>query len=393
MSLIASAIRASSELEYVKFFQTLIFNKNNPIYATPCLPGATVTTVVGVIHDLYFMRPESFTDPSLALQIMTAYGGSLSVTDRSLLRVLRKMDAIMNLNSMAVIVAYGFNHRAASGNHDRFIGAGLDGAGEVKFDGRMVSNSVRQLSRTILNKKSNDDELHEIYDPEFTLPAIADMVARNLVEFKQLIDNNLLGYVIVCLTLDGTSYFMAKKILVQLINDLQESKFKERDLIRSLLYKLFNLIHEIDNHSKHLLYLTSDHHDRQSLANNGNKISAVFATLLAGITTVISNPGHFLFDTAVKFVTGHAEFSIRQSQAEIPLLRELIPNTNVDEQVKHTNWMLHVLIGGLKSEPDLKLYQKNFVIEIALSVESNAFAADSTRRLVRELIEQGRTCK
>lgn len=59
---------------------------------------------------------------------------------------------------------------------------------------------------------------------------------------------------------------------------------------------------------------------------------------------ILSNVGHFLFDRVLQYVTKSPTIDT----SDIPLLRTLLPASEVDNYGKATNWMLNMLISSMK---------------------------------------------
>ncbi|KAK9322240.1 hypothetical protein V1517DRAFT_324154 [Lipomyces orientalis] len=112
-------------------------------------------------------------------------------------------------------------------------------------------------------------------------------------------------------------------------------------MIRLLLYKLH--------------YMTEDFEVSQASALGDDvvveHIPRIIAMAFSNLIPVCANPGHFLYEAAIRYITHTPVVKIHESmeRADIPLYRQLLPSSKVDLYARETNWILNVLIMALQA--------------------------------------------
>ncbi|KAK9348665.1 hypothetical protein V1522DRAFT_433719 [Lipomyces starkeyi] len=383
------------DLEYVKFLQMIADSGQTCLPDDPnTVPGSISIQRACMVHYLYFLNPKVHVDPFVATRLMMFYTGTCGPSDRLLLQVFHTMDTFMNLSAAVKIALYTFTYEPnMQMNFCTLVAEGL----EILLSGKTFGISIKHMSPESFDYAPADaksisayieycDTLcttgpYAVYDPLFMLPVLMDMASRKLVDIKVLTENHCIGYVIMCLGFRGSVYEMARRTLVPLIALFEDSRYKERDMIRLLLYNLHYMIEDLETSraSSSGDNATSDH------------IPRIIATVYANLIPVLANPGHFLYESAIRYVTEAPVMKIPSMQpVEIPLYRLLLPSSNVDTYARATNWMLNVLVMALKAKEDATVYERTYVFEIVQTLESNAYVADSTKKLVKELLDQAR---
>ncbi|KAK9377267.1 uncharacterized protein V1513DRAFT_372980 [Lipomyces chichibuensis] len=385
------------DLEYVKFLQMIADSgqtrlPDNP-NAAPCSVGIQRACMV---HYLYFLNPKVHVDPFLATRLMMLYTGTCGPSDRLLLQVFHTMDTIMNFSDAVKIALYSFTYEPDM--HMNFCTQGVEGL-KILLSGKTFGISIKHMfpesfdyapadAKSIFaymqycNTSACTTSPYAVYDPLFMLPVLMDMTSRKLVDIKVLTENHCIGYVIMCLGFGGSVYEMARRTLVQLGALFEGSRYKERDMIRLLLYNLHYMIEDLE-----ISRASSPGDD----ATSKQIFPRIIATVYASLIQVLANPGHFLYELAIRYVTEAPVMKIPSlGQVEIPLYRLLLPSSNVDTYARATNWMLNVLVMALKAKEDATAYERRYVFEIVQTLVSNAYVADSTKKLVKELLDQAR---
>ncbi|KAK9252348.1 ribosome 60S biogenesis N-terminal-domain-containing protein [Lipomyces tetrasporus] len=388
----------SDDLEYAKFLQMIVENGETCLKDYPnTVSGPINIQHACMIHYLYFLNPTAHVDSFVATRLMMLYSGTCGPSDRLLLQVFHRMDAHVSLNSAVKIALYTFVNEPNSMRVSlcKKAGEGL----EILLSGKTFGSSIKHMPVDIFDyapavgrstsaymeyceTKRFSSNPYAVYDPLFMLPAIMDMISRKLVDIKILTESHCIGYVIMCLGCGGSVYAMARRTLVQLIALYEDTRYKERDMIRLLLYNLH--------------YITEDFGVSQS-SELGDDVTVkhiprIVAMAFANLIPVFANPGHFLYEAAIRYMTQTPVVKIHESmqRVDIPLYRQLLPSGNVDLYARETNWILNVLIMALKAKEDVTVYERSFVFEVVQTVESNAYVADSTKKLVKELLDQAR---
>ncbi|KAK9367040.1 ribosome 60S biogenesis N-terminal-domain-containing protein [Lipomyces kononenkoae] len=385
------------DLEYVKFLQMIAESGQKYLSDSPTTePSSLSITRACMVHYLYFLNPQSHVDAFVATRLMMLYSGTCGPADRLLLSVFHTMDTLMNLSASVKIASYRFTYDVNM--QMTFCDQVAQGL-EFVLSGKTFGNSIKHMSNENFQYSSAHAKSvsaymdhcntakcatnpYAVYDPLFMLPVIMDIASRGLVDAKLLTENHCIGYVINCLGKGGSVCEMARRTLIQLIKLFENSRYKERDMICLLLYNLHYLVEEFE---------------KSQAASSADKatpmhIPPIIATVYANLIPVLANPGHFLYESAIRYLTEAPVPKLLEStkQLDIPLYRVLLPSGDVDGYSRATNWMLNVLVMALKSKEDAIIYERKYVFEIAQTIETNAFVADSTKKLVKELLDRAR---
>ncbi|KAK7205256.1 ribosome 60S biogenesis N-terminal-domain-containing protein [Myxozyma melibiosi] len=368
-------------LEYRKFFQMILAQHASEVGLGR--ESQLLNGIVCTLHHLYFLNPKEQSKASLtATKLIQYYSGTCKASDRLLLEVLHSLDASSNISTDLKIDTFSFSHE------DAVFYVVAPGHCELSFSPKIFRSSLRLLSGTEKDsynseklRSSNEymefasaketekvDSSHLMYDPLFVLPAVADMISRKLVDVNSLVSNHCLSYVIICLGIEGPIAAMARKILILVISLIDETNYKERDVLRTMLYSLHFAV--ADN------------------ALSPKPRFTIILTALAHLVPVLSNAGHYLFDYALQYVTKSPFIDL----SDIPLQKTLLPSADVDDYAKVTNWFLNVLTTSLRRCKDLTVYEEAFVFEIAQTITSVSTTWESTKALSSSFLDNARSC-
>ncbi|KAK9378936.1 uncharacterized protein V2V93DRAFT_327878 [Kockiozyma suomiensis] len=369
-----SSSQQPHNLEYQKFLQMLLNNDQSRSQES----GGFPYYIICAMHFLYFLDPKEQSKASMMTpKILQFYSGTYNPADRLILEIIYSLDASVNISSEMRIESYSFPQE------QKKLYNFAVGHCEMSFSSKVFRNSIKTLSNksgaysyqkfetvmeyiAVIEKFTDSQEQDLVYDPLFVLPAIADMVSRKLVSVNSMVDSHCLSYVVICLGLNARVAGMARKILNSSISLIDESHYKEKDLTRTTLYSLY--------------YATSD----PTLIKNPR--FSIILTIIANMIPILSNVGHFLFDRVLQYVTKSPTIDT----SDIPLLRTLLPASEVDNYGKATNWMLNMLISSMKRCSDLTIYEDEFIFEIVQTIQSVSTSWDSTRALSSALLSHAR---
>ncbi|KAK9453260.1 ribosome 60S biogenesis N-terminal-domain-containing protein [Dipodascopsis uninucleata] len=387
----------SSQLEYRKFLQMICYNNKIPLLYKESYSERLIFDLVCMIHRLYFLNPEANIDKQLMVRILLFQGASCSPADILLVDVLRHLEHTIGISVLGFINSYRFGQQSSSFSNPMFE---LNQNNvEACFNGRQFGISVKCISEeymlapktsfgqsskiyeTFWKATQNLENKSQLYHPLIVLPFLMDMVYNELVDVKLLVDNNCISYIIVCLSLDSGASLMARKILGPLIKMVEDSYYKERDILKLLLYKIYTSLM-----SKNEGPVIS--HDK--LIEDPTKFSHITTSFLANLVSIVTNPGHLLYDKILNYLTGSYRFDFDPSKFDTPILRSLIPSATINGATRETNWVLNIVTTGLKNKEDLLIFQRSFIFEIIQTIATGVYTAESTRKIATDLLSQAR---
>ncbi|KAK9446396.1 ribosome 60S biogenesis N-terminal-domain-containing protein [Limtongia smithiae] len=367
---------ARENLEYAKFLQMIVDHAKSPLKTLA--DDDSCNMLVCMVHYLFFLDAKSQSTKHLAEQVLRIYGGTKSGADRLLLEMLHALDAAVNVGAVMVAAEYCTFSRG-EGRRAVIHGGGSKSDGvELVLSPEVFGNSIKlgipsedDYTRVALTGTVAYEEFcgasaeTATYDPLFMLPLLTAIVVapRRLVDAKGLIENHCVGYIIACMGCSGRVGEMARAGIACIIGMLEDKEYRERELVRALLYRVY--------------YTPATRRGR-----------GIALRVYANMVPVLANAGHYLHDAVARYLTRHVDEA--GGSTEIPLERQLLQSENVDDNTRMTNWMLRVLSMALGSKEDAEVYEREFVFEVAQSLASGAYAAGSTKALVAELVDRGR---
>ncbi|GAO51516.1 hypothetical protein SAICODRAFT_22400 [Saitoella complicata NRRL Y-17804] len=212
-------------------------------------------------------------------------------------------------------------------------------------------------------EKSRQQTSEIIYDPLFMLPVIASYMrkAEQSLELRRLVESHAYGYVVAALSSSEASVrSMALHILADFDGRLDDAMIRERHQLKVLLSSLKNALPEVEDEPVQL--------------------ASVVAVFLALSVQIVANPGHFLYEKLNRFLLQRPALDLD----DIPMFYTLM--NSADNYQKEVNWLLRVLVAGLKTSKDFYLYRRRHVIELCLGLYRSSVITQVTKTRVLELL-------
>ncbi|KAK9471646.1 uncharacterized protein V1510DRAFT_186992 [Dipodascopsis tothii] len=298
-------------------------------------------------------------------RMLLAYGGSLCDADRLILRALQKSETSSDKSLLNQISLWSLaRQHTGSLFRDSFNEI------EVILTTERLQCSIKHLYASWDGDHSDIVEkcapslkhLSLIYDPEFLLPVLTNIIRNNYAEPKSLIDSGAIGYLIVCLALEPKLKGASIYALTSFLYAVESSSYRERDIVRMFLYKLLIPLCEAQNEEVRL---------------TGPVVIGIAQTL-----AVVANPAHFLYYKAVRYISSVQWIDY----SEIPVYKGIMSFEASSETDRELKWLLMIVMSGLKTRADIDLLQRFYVFENLQSLESNPFLNKSSRVLLRQLL-------
>lgn len=244
----------------------------------------------------------------------------------------------------------------------------------------MINKSIEKFQPILRNIETRDIELKKmdetVYDIEFLLLLIINNEElfrfedeQLVVNLQALISTSLLQLIICGLAFDSEQIKdICKRIISSIILSLEidiknvENKsvgkftFRERSIFKVYLG---NLLFTLEN----------------------TEVSKLFIIMLSHLVPVLSNPGHFLYEKACRYILGGSKYR----EFEIPMYKTIMTKFVKDEYsseedsdyYKESKWLLETLSKCITDSSDLKLLIRNGVIEDLLNLKNSVYNTNS----------------
>lgn len=123
--------------------------------------------------------------------------------------------------------------------------------------------------------------------------------------------------------------------------------------------------------------------DRASGEENVEDMSKLFIIMLSYLVPILSNPGHFLYEKAYRYIIGGSKYR----DFEIPMYKAIMNTFVKDEHTRggsndddadyyrQLQWLVHTLGRCVTSSEDLKMLRRNGAIEQLLNLTASPFVS------------------
>jgi hypothetical protein len=226
-------------------------------------------------------------------------------------------------------------------------------------------------------KRKKDPRL-AYYDPQFFLPLMYLILkhSSDALDFRQLIEVNLIGLAIITLTSADSTMRQIASLILQLAYEFVERSrhLKEKPQLLHFLYTFKNTI----------MLATKDdhHHDRNSTALLAiPQMPFIFCLFMAKSITMLLQPEHHLYMKINGFTLQRALLDSH----DIPLFYALFHSTHENTYHQDRHFLLNLLAHGLKTLEDVQIFQRRHVFELLCSLYESSIADISTRKLILQV--------
>lgn len=223
----------------------------------------------------------------------------------------------------------------------------------------------------------NQNYQQTVYDPELLMMLIInneELVKfgeenKPIVDVKKLVEANLLQFIVNCLALPSVSRFL-KVILVGVLKTVSDSEYsyKDKNIYRVYVANILNTLRD---------------------AETSSEISTLVWYLHGAIVPILSNPGHFLYERAFRYVLSHPKIQAKHIPMYSSISMSLSSDAELggdDSHFKQVSWILQQFSQGLSNTKDLTLLRFSGAIEWALNLANSPYTNLRVRSLVYRLL-------
>eukprot|EP00698_Gefionella_okellyi_P023768 TRINITY_DN8211_c0_g1_i1.p1 TRINITY_DN8211_c0_g1~~TRINITY_DN8211_c0_g1_i1.p1 ORF type:complete len:2009 (-),score=482.27 TRINITY_DN8211_c0_g1_i1:60-6050(-) len=201
----------------------------------------------------------------------------------------------------------------------------------------------------------------DVYDPAFLLPFFVQLLTDGDIDMRRFIELGGLSFAIMslCLEDDGLRE-TAYGVMSSCVALISESEMREKMQFEWLLHSLKNAV---------------------TTANM--KLPAIHCLLLAHMSLILLRPEHDVYLLLNKYILTRPFLDI----TDVPLFYSLFNSATAHHQTDR-RWMLQLLVGGLHSFMDYKLYRRRHIFEMVMAYFDSHLSDAASRTLVLQLLER-----
>ncbi|CAB4256656.1 Urb1p [Maudiozyma barnettii] len=397
-------------IESARLVQFILNNEDCPLNKISAQNKLSFS-VVSLLYSLFIVDPTGNSNVTVQKKLLTFYSGSISSTDRLILRMLEIIESTTSLVWVNNIYTWDFMEEDDEqtldlmGNTKLFIEEKEGLILTLKKRDIAFSTSNYRIERPSIPElslqKSNIELLetlnlfyqdteyilpkessHVIYDPLFLL--LISIHNKELVSEKNNADDPASKHIVFqvrkYLTSGLFQYFVGalgdtdkdvvqitRLILSQMVNSLEDNQqFKDGNIFKILLKKI--------------IYSTNDN------VEENNKIVPIIWYATSRICDLLLHPTNQLYEKAYKWVLNGP--SIRSN--DIPMMYELIapskPDINFEYYFSQLGWVLKTLEDGIRSKADVDFLKKRSVMEWVSNITNVPYLNANMNSMIASII-------
>ncbi|ODQ82020.1 hypothetical protein BABINDRAFT_160231 [Babjeviella inositovora NRRL Y-12698] len=410
-------------VEFEKLLQIFANNEANPLRSLPKEDNGQVRFfAAAVIYNLFHFDTKKNANFNLQEQVLGFYLGSTRADDLLLKRVLVQIEATTARNWInQYMVNWEFTEETSSEYDMEIIGeAPLFAKNKqnevlITLNKKFISNSIKnfviadlEMPETVANNASatwtnfvafytalgfvNVDNRYRatVYDAEMLLMLVvnnSEMFRETkseeedmVFDVRKVIEARVVEFVVLCLASSSvTVQKIAKVYLHGLLKALSTESsindaFKDKNIFRVFF--------------SNVLYTLQKQQTEESRV-----IAPITWKFVSRLVPILSNPGHFLYEKAYRFVL--ANNVIRAG--DIPLFNSISNSTSMGGNNDHEQgthyyreicWLLESLIDAVKCQRDLDTIKLRGVIEWGLNILNSAYLTHYMKTSILKLLER-----
>ncbi|RNA27971.1 Nucleolar pre-ribosomal-associated 1 [Brachionus plicatilis] len=185
------------------------------------------------------------------------------------------------------------------------------------------------------------------------------LITPNVVDVLQFIQSNCLAYLFSSLSSDCAKLRMlAYGSLFRFVSHLENSRVYCKNII---LYVIDLL--------------------RNSLDKENQRVSSVISVFLAETVSIIVEPGHKLYKPLVSFYLLKPVLDL----ANVPEFYKFFNSSSLEFR-EERRWIMTVLVSGIRSSLEYRLYQKRFIYRQLLSIYESKMSDNDLKSLILDLL-------
>ncbi|KAK6456728.1 ribosome 60S biogenesis N-terminal-domain-containing protein [Scheffersomyces xylosifermentans] len=383
-------------IDYEKLLQIFLNNESSCLNSLPNSSNSKSRYMSAlVLYNLFYVDTSKNATFSLLERIVLLYLGSTRAEDLLLKAILVKIESHISKSWMVKVSNWEFSEEMTNNDielvgEDRLI---IKSKSDfiVSLSKNFIKNSIQnqtpvkilpdvskvgvarkweQYQDFYISIEATVDPVYSatIYDAEFLMMLIINN--EELVKFqradgdeesvgakfdiKKLIDSYILQFIVVQLG-NPIVKNISQILLLGILKSLEETEnFKDKSIYKVYISNILNT-----------LRVSMEH-----------KIPSLIWYIYSSFIPILSNPGHFLYEKAFRYVLGNPTLK----RGDIPLYSGIILSKTDDSETendesyyKQVLWMIERLIEGTNSKDDLDLIKFRGVVEWIMNLTNSPY--------------------
>ncbi|CUM53313.1 uncharacterized protein AC631_00550 [Debaryomyces fabryi] len=415
---ILMSVRNIKHVQYEKLLQIFVNNEFNILNSLPSGKDMRLRFESALIlSNLFFMNPSKNSTSVLLEKLVLLYLGSIRLEDLLIKSILVKIEANLVKSWISLILNWELSEETLSDDleligEERLILKDKKTLA-ISLNKNFIKNSIKHegsnsavstLPTSLFNFHSSKvdfknawedaESFYEnntarieqeyqktIYDAEFLMMLIVnnhelvqvdsneeDGETKIKFEIKNLIDSNLLQFIVVSLSNSSELIQNISKALISGILKTLESNDSFKD---TNLYKVYlsNILH--------------------TLRTPESEIAPLIWYFYSSLIPILSNPGHFLYERSFRYILSNPTIK----KHDIPLFAPISMSNsndlefeNDESHYKQITWLIQNFIDGTKEVADLNILKVRGVIEWVMNLLNSPFITTNIKSLILTFI-------
>lgn len=321
-------------------------------------------TVLKLVHTIMLKNPVSCCTTQMLSFLSRHYFGSLLEGDIATLSIFRLFEERAGISVVSNITNWG--------KRDSEISSFQPGEALNSISSARMASTIHwfpstldiQIRESSINQLTSS-KMNPLYDPSFILPLVACLIKdyRELIDPHRLIECNALGLAIMALSSQKLATRQAAHFIISNSYDLiDQSEVKERNQVMLLLKSLRNAI-------------PIEKQDEIS------PIPSLITSFAAQALMILLKPESDMYPMINQFCLQRPILDLE----DIPLFYSLF-YSNTQDHRKERIWILRLLLNGLNSIEDYRIFQRRYVAEILITFFPSPLADKQMRKLIFEIL-------
>lgn len=380
-----NTIIVSKSIEFEKFLQIFVNNEQNILYKLPSEDNKLLRIESSSIIDKFFsLNPKKNSTEILLSKILNFYLGSIRADDVVLKSILKTIEKNISKTWISKVSNWDFSNEITQdelelvGDQPRLI-INDKSTYVVSINKNFILNSIKFFNHTNSNLMSYNYS-DTIYDSEFLILLIInneelfrehtdeDNNLKVKINLKQLIDSNLLQFLIINLSNSNADIANVVKILINgILKSIDQNQdFKDINIFKVYLSNVINTLRRPQNNSDYTIIWYN----------------------YSALISILINPGHFLYDKTVRYVLSNPVINDIPLYNEIvlPMIEDETTESIHDQFYRQVNWLIHNLTYGSKTPGDIKLIKSKKIIEWVMNLFNSKYTNFVTKQAILKFI-------
>ncbi|GMM36423.1 Urb1 protein [Saccharomycopsis crataegensis] len=404
---------AGAGFEHGRFLQIFLNNEKTPLFM-PVSSDIHLNEMKFlsslIVHKLFGMNPAKNSTISIREKILLAYTGSIASFDLLLFDILNKIEQTLSeswLNNY--VINWEFQSETSNGqnsgddyqellNQQRLLVKENNGSMTISLSNQFLKDSIDNFVidpldvAPILGQQKGLAEIFEdyeikrnnktlVYDPRFVMLLIMNNTELlffdendqtiPIFDLRLLVDSNILEYLIVCLSsTDGSVIKIAQTILYNIAESAnrESTTYRDKDLVKILIMKI----------------VSSFGPDANGEIVSAGAFNPIIYYQLSRFVPIITNPSHFLYEKAYKYLLGMPSLS----KGDLPLFKSITAIEDPGVFHMETIWLLNSIIGGIRTARDVGFLRAKGIIDWVFTLKNSPYLNYRIKKLLTEVISK-----